>query len=139
MMVAWRWEWWAGNDSGKAVGMGKAVATAGRRRLARSGRRPGNEADDWAHAVLYFFSQIIQTGSNLILENGCLSCSTNSQFLHVASLGYYEHFSQLCRHPAPKRNRAKNPGTDSTFESLMNFKSNLILPEKSDKFPKIPS
>jgi hypothetical protein len=49
------------------------------------------------------------------------SCK-NSQFLHVASLGYCEQFSQLCRHPIPNRNRAKNPETDSTFESLMNFK-----------------
>jgi hypothetical protein len=35
--------------------------------------------------------------------------------------------------------RVKNPGTDSTFESLMNLKRGLILPEKSDKFPKNPS
>jgi hypothetical protein len=45
----------------------------------------------------------------------------------------------LCRHPIPNRNRAKNPGIDSTFEFLMNFKRDLILPEKSDKFPKNPS
>jgi hypothetical protein len=35
--------------------------------------------------------------------------------------------------------RDKNPGTDSTFEALMNFKRDLILLEKSDKFPKNPS
>jgi hypothetical protein len=35
--------------------------------------------------------------------------------------------------------RVKNPGTDSTFESLMNLTRGLILPEKSDKFPKNPS
>jgi hypothetical protein len=36
----------------------------------------------------------------------------------------------------PKRNRAKNPRTNSTFEFLMNFKRDLILPEKIDKFLK---
>jgi hypothetical protein len=36
-------------------------------------------------------------------------------------------------------NKVKNPGTDSIFESLMNFKRDSNLPEKSDKFSKIPS
>jgi hypothetical protein len=35
--------------------------------------------------------------------------------------------------------RVKNPGTDSTFESLMNFEWDLNLLEESDKFSKIPS
>jgi hypothetical protein len=52
-------------------------------------------------------------------------------------LGYYEQCSQLCRHPIPNRIIAKNPETDSTFKSLMNFKRDLTLLEKSDKFPKI--
>jgi hypothetical protein len=46
-----------------------------------------------AHIVLYF-PRIIQTGSKLKIENGCLTVLQN--FLHVASLGYYEQFSQLC-------------------------------------------
>jgi hypothetical protein len=33
--------------------------------------------------------------------------------------------------------RAKNPGPDSTFESLKNLKRDLNLPEKSGKFSKI--
>jgi hypothetical protein len=70
---------------------------------------------------------------------GALTCSKNSQFLHVGIFGYYEHFSQLCRHPIPNRSRVKYPGIDSTFEFLMNFKRGLILPKKSDKFPKNPS
>jgi hypothetical protein len=70
---------------------------------------------------------------------GVLSCSKNSQILHVACLGYYEQFSQLCRHPIPNINRAKNPGPDLTFESLMNFKRDLNILEKSDKFSKILS
>jgi hypothetical protein len=70
---------------------------------------------------------------------GVLSCSKNSQFLHVARLGYCEQFSQLCQHPIPNINRAKNPGSDSIFESLMNFKRDLNLPEKSDQFSKILS
>jgi hypothetical protein len=60
-------------------------------------------------------------------------------FLHGAGLGYYEQFSQLCRHPIPNINRAKNPRSDSTFGSLMNFKRDLNLPEKSGKFSKILS
>jgi hypothetical protein len=71
-MVAWWRERGAGNGGGKAMGMRNAAAAAVRRRSAWSGRLPDSEADDWAHAVLYFF-QIIQTSSNLILENGCLT------------------------------------------------------------------
>jgi hypothetical protein len=57
----------------------------------------------------------------------------------VARFGYYEIFSQLFRHPIPNINRAKNPEPDSTFESLMNFKRDSKLLEKSDKFSKISS
>jgi hypothetical protein len=57
----------------------------------------------------------------------------------VARLGYYEQFYQFCRHPISNRNRDKNPGIDSTFVSLLNFKRDFVLPEKSDKFPKNPS
>jgi hypothetical protein len=45
----------------------------------------------------------------------------------------------LYLHPIPNRIRAKNPGTDSTFEHLINFKRDLTLPEKFDKFPRNPS
>jgi hypothetical protein len=70
---------------------------------------------------------------------GALSYSKNSPFLHAASLGYCEQFSQLCRHTIPNINRDKNPGPDSTFESLMNFKRDSNLLKKSNKFFKIPS
>jgi hypothetical protein len=70
---------------------------------------------------------------------GALSCSKNSQFLYVAGLRYYEQVFQLCQHPIPNINRAKNPKFDSTFEFLMNFKRGLNLLEKSGKFPKILS
>jgi hypothetical protein len=68
-----------------------------------------------------------------------LPYSKNSQFFCVASLGYLKQFYQLCRYPIPNRIIAKNPGIDLTFESLMNFKSDLTLLEKSDKFAKNPS
>jgi hypothetical protein len=45
----------------------------------------------------------------------------------------------LCRLQIPNRNKVKNPVTDSVFESLMNFKRDSNLREKSDKFSKIPS
>jgi hypothetical protein len=35
--------------------------------------------------------------------------------------------------------KLKNPGTDSIFEYLINFKRDSNLLEKSDKFSKIPS
>jgi hypothetical protein len=59
--------------------------------------------------------------------------------LLAASLGYYEQFFQLCRHPIPNIIRAKNSGPDLTFETLMDFKRDLNLPEKSGKFSKILS
>jgi hypothetical protein len=65
---------------------------------------------------------------------GALTCSKNSHILHVASLGYHEQFSQLFQHK-----RFKNPGTNSIFESLMNFKRDLNILQKSGKFSKIPS
>jgi hypothetical protein len=70
---------------------------------------------------------------------GARTCSKNSQFLHVAHLGCYQQFSELCGHPIPKINGAKNHRSYSTFESLMNFKRGLNLPKKSGKFPKILS
>jgi hypothetical protein len=68
---------------------------------------------------------------------GALSCFKNSQYLHAAILKYDEQFSQLCRHPVLNINRAKNPGPNLTFDSLMNFKRDLNLSEKSGKFSKI--
>jgi hypothetical protein len=87
------------------------------------------------HAVLYF-SQIIQTGSNLEIENRCLTLLPKFPIFHAAILGYYEQFSQLCRHPILNRIRVKNPETYSTFESLMNFKRDLNLLENLINSPK---
>jgi hypothetical protein len=70
---------------------------------------------------------------------GALCCSKNSQFLHLAHLGYFEQFFQLGQHLIHNISRAKDPGSDSTFEFLTNFKRGLNLPEKSGKFPKIDS
>jgi hypothetical protein len=70
---------------------------------------------------------------------GTLSCSKYSQFFHAARLGYYDQFSQLWQHPIPNIKRAKDAGSDSTFEYLMNFKRGLNLSEKSGKFSKILS
>jgi hypothetical protein len=70
---------------------------------------------------------------------GALCCSKNYEFLHVTRLGYDEQFSQLCRYPIPNKIRAKSPGLDSTFESLIDFIRGLNLPETSGKFSKILS
>jgi hypothetical protein len=45
--------------------------------------------------VIFYYPQIIQTGSNLKIKMDTLTCTKNSQILQVSSLGYWEHFSQL--------------------------------------------
>jgi hypothetical protein len=49
-------------------------------------------------------------------------CSKNSQILHEAILEYSKQLSQLSRLHLPNINHVKNLGTDSIFESFMNFK-----------------
>jgi hypothetical protein len=87
-----------------------------------------------SHTVFYF-SCFSKTGSTLKNKNGCLILL--QKFLIFASnlLGYYEQFCQLCRHPVPNINRAKNPRPDLTFESLMNFKRDLNLPSLTSGCP----
>jgi hypothetical protein len=106
----------------------KAVAAV-RTQSAQRRRCSDRVADGWAHTVLYFpkLSKLTQTWK---LKIDALPCSKNFQFLHVARLGNYDQFSKLCIHPILNRIRVKNPGTDSTFESLMNFKRDLNLLEK---------
>jgi hypothetical protein len=98
----------------------------------------GRVADERGPHGFIFFSNY-PNWLKLEIENGCLPCSKNSQCLHVSRLGHYEQFAQLCRHPICDRIRVKNPETYSTFESLMDFKRDLNLLEKSDKFSKITS
>jgi hypothetical protein len=105
---------------------------------ARRQRCSDHVADGWVHTVLYF-SELSELAQIWKLKMDALPYSKNFQFLHVARLGHYEQFSQLCRHPILNRIRVKNPRTDSTFESFMNFQRDLNLLEKSDKFSKIPS
>jgi hypothetical protein len=87
----------------------------------------------------WFFPIYPKPAQHWKFKMSTLSCFKNSQFLHAAHLGYYVQFFQLFQHPIPNINRAKNPGSDSTFESLMNFKRGLNLMEKIGKFPKILS
>jgi hypothetical protein len=105
---------------------------------ARRQRCSDHVADGWVHTVLYF-SELSELAQIWKLKMDALPYSKNFQFLYVARLGHYEQFSQLCRHLILNRIRVKNPRTDSTFESLMNFQRDLNLLEKSDKFSKIPS
>jgi hypothetical protein len=130
-----------GRDDGReqlAKPWANKAAAVVRTRSAQLGRCSDRVADGWAHTVLYF-SKLSKLAQTCKLKMDVLTCSKNSQFLHVAILGHYEQFCQLCRHPIMNRIRVKNPGTDSTFESLINFKRDLNLLEKSDKFSKIPS
>jgi hypothetical protein len=74
-------------------------------------------ADEWAPAVSHF-SNLSKIGSTLKIKMDALTCSKNSQFLPMASLGYHEQFSQNCQHQIPNRKRDKNPGTDSIFDEF---------------------
>jgi hypothetical protein len=89
--------------------------------------------------VVLYFPKLFKLAQTWKLKMDALPYSKNSQFLHVDRLVHYQQFSQLFRHPIINRIRVKTPRIDSTFESLMNFKRNLNLLEKSDKFSKIPS
>jgi hypothetical protein len=84
--AAWRRERWAGNGGSEAVGAGMVAATAVQRRSARFGRHPGSEADARGPRG-FVFSRIIQTGSNLKIENLCL---TFLQKLAIFACGWIE-------------------------------------------------
>jgi hypothetical protein len=70
LLVAWRQERWAGNGYSEAVGAGKVAATTIRRRSARSGHRPGSEADTQGPHGFVFFPNYPNW---LKLENWCLT------------------------------------------------------------------
>jgi hypothetical protein len=95
-------------------------------------------ADGWALAVSDF-SNLSKTSSILKIKMGALSCSKNSEFSHAANRQYWKQLAQLCQLQIPNRNKVKNPIIDSVFESLMNFKRDSNLREKSDKLSNIPS
>jgi hypothetical protein len=122
-----QWKWCAGTATETVLKpwADKVVAVV-QTWLARQCRCSEHVADERAHTVSYFnkLSKLAQTWK---LKMDVLPCSKNSQCLHVATLGPYEQFSQLCLHPIPNRIRVENPGTDSTFESLLNFKRGLNL------------
>jgi hypothetical protein len=89
--------------------------------------------------VVSHFSELSKLAESYKVKKTALSFSKNFQFLNEASLEYSEQLFKLCQLQIPHRDRVKNPGTDSIFESLMNFKRDWNLLEKSDKFSKIPS
>jgi hypothetical protein len=112
------------------------VSAVVQRQSAWGERRCSDRAtDEWAEVVLDF-SNLSKTSSTLKIKVDALPYSKNSQIFHVASFGYYEQFSLLCGHQIPNRSRVKNPRTNSTFESLMNFKTDLNLIENLINSPK---
>jgi hypothetical protein len=127
---------------GGSGGDGEAMGTA-------KGQWPWSECRrrGWASLLrlasgptrFHFPPNLSKTGSTCKIKMDALSCSKNSQFLHEDRLEYFKQHSQFCRLQIPNRNQVKNPGTDSLFESLMNFKRDSNLLEKSDKFSKISS
>jgi hypothetical protein len=79
------------------------------------------------HAVS-LFSELSKLVETCKVEKAAFSCCKNFQFFNEASLEYSEQLCQLYRLQITNRNKVKNPGTDSIFESFMNFKrdSNLL-------------
>jgi hypothetical protein len=71
--------------------------------------------------VVFLISSNYPNRFNFKNQNGCFNLLQKFPNFACGSLGYYEHFSQLCRHPNPNRIRVKNPGSDSPFESLLKF------------------
>jgi hypothetical protein len=82
------------------------------------------------------FSKPVQTCK---IKMGALQCYKNSQILHETRLEHYEHLYRLCLLQIPNRKHGKNPGTDSIFESSMDFKGVQTFWKKSEKFFKILS
>jgi hypothetical protein len=66
-------------------------------------------------------------------------CSKNSQISHDSRVEYFEQLYKLYGLQITNINYVKNLGTDSIFESSMNFKGIQTFWEKSDKFFKILS
>jgi hypothetical protein len=148
-MAAWRCSGSEGAEEEKCSSRGGAL----RLRAARGGgwgwwkwlvgmvAKMVGEAMGWraGHTRFYIFPKLSKLAQTWKLKIDALSSCKNSQYFYAARLSYYEQCSQLCQHQTLNKIRVKNPGTDSTFESLMNFKRHLNLLEKSDKFSKIPS
>jgi hypothetical protein len=61
-------------------------------------------------------------------------CSKKFQILCEVILEYSEHLFQLCQLQILNRNLVKILGTDSIFESFMNFKGVQTFWEKTNKF-----
>jgi hypothetical protein len=78
------------------------------------------------HTVLIFF-YLSKTGSTLKIQKGCLILLQKFPIFACGSLGILNNFLNCAWHPILKINKAKNPGSNSTFESLMNFKRGLNL------------
>jgi hypothetical protein len=86
----------------------------------RSARGSDRAADGWAPRGFIFPIQP-KLAKIWNLKQDALAYSKNSQILYSARLGHCEQFSQLFLHPILNKIRVKIPGTDSPFESLMNF------------------
>jgi hypothetical protein len=83
-----------------------------------------------------YFPELSKAAQTWKFKMDAVPYSTNCQFFHVARFTHYEQFSQLCRHLILNRIRVKNPRTDSTFESLKNFKRDLNLLKNLINSPK---
>jgi hypothetical protein len=96
------------------------------------------ETDGWAPRGFYFF-QFVHNRFKFKNSKCVAYLAPKFPNFSFGRLGYYEQFSKLCQHPITNITIDENPGSDSTFESLMNFKMGLNLLKKSSKFPKILS
>jgi hypothetical protein len=85
-------------------------------------------------AIFPEFPKLVQTCK---FKTDPFHCSKNFQIFYDAILEYSEQLSQLCRLQIPNGNHVKILGTDSIFDSSMNFKGVQTFWGKSDKFFKI--
>jgi hypothetical protein len=92
-------------------------------------------ADKWVQPNLIFF-QYSNSVEICKFKMEVFPYSKNSQILHKAILEYYSQLYKFFLLQIPKKNKVKNPGTDSIFEFSMNFKKVQTFWEKSKKFSK---
>jgi hypothetical protein len=87
-------------------------------------------------ARFHYFLNYPKLVETCTIKMDALSCPKNSQCFHEARSEYFEQLSQLFWLQIPNRDKVKNPGIDSIFESLMNFRRDSNLLENLINSPK---
>jgi hypothetical protein len=110
-----RWPRAAEPLGGEVVGAGKRwwpLFEGGQHGLTQLAHGLDRETDTRGSHGFFIILEFPNRLNSKKIKISALTCSKNSQFLHVGITGYYEHFCQLCQHPFPNRSSVKNPGTN---------------------------